>query len=101
MIVWSSCFVAIRGTDGAAPPLLYASLRAAIAAMVLLTVCASAGRLRPPAGSVGWLVALGLANTTVGLAGMFLSVELAGAALPAVLANSQALLVAPLAAWLF
>lgn len=101
MLIWSSCFVAIRGTIGAAPSLLYAGLRAAIAAVVLLAVAAAGGRLRPPPGTWPWLVALGLANTTIGLAGMFLSVELAGAALPAVLANSQALLVAPAAAWLW
>lgn len=101
VVIWSSCFVAIRGTEGAAPPLLYAGLRASAAALVLLVIAGASGRLRPPAGTRWWLAALGVTNTTVGLAGMFLSVKLAGATLPAVLANSQALLVAPFAAWLF
>lgn len=101
VLVWSSCFVAIRGTEGAAPPLLYAALRALLAAGALLVCAGLTGRLRPPPGSWPWLCALGLVNTTLGLAGMFLSVGLAGAALPSVLVNSQALLVAPAAAWLF
>ena len=101
VLVWSSCFVAIRGTGGAAPPLLYATLRALLAAGSLLVYAGLTGRLRPPAGSWPWLLGLGLVNTTLGLAGMCLSVGLAGAALPSVLVNSQALLVAPAAAWLF
>lgn len=101
VLVWSSCFIAIKGLLGAAPPLLAAGLRALVAALVLLPLAALEGRLVPPRSAWPWLVMLGLANTTLGLAGMFLSVGLAGAALPAVLANSQALLVAPAAVWFF
>lgn len=101
VLVWSSCFVAIKGTEGDAPPLLYAAIRAAIGAIVLLALAAATRRLFPPRNSWPWLVALGLTNTTLGLAGMFLSVKLSGATIPAVLANSQALLVAPLAVWFF
>ncbi|HVQ74458.1 MAG TPA: DMT family transporter [Candidatus Binatia bacterium] len=101
VLVWSSCFIAIKGLLGTAPPLLAAGSRALMAALVLLPLAALAGKLVPPRSAWPWLVALGLANTTVGLAGMFLSVGLAGAALPAVFANSQALLVAPAAVWLF
>lgn len=67
----------------------------------LLAVSAGAGRLLPPARSWVWIGILGLTNTTLGLAGMFLAVERAGSAIPAVLANSQALIVAPFAALLF
>jgi len=49
----------------------------------------------------GMSEALGFTNTTLGLAGMFLSVGAVGAAIPGVLANSQALLVAPFAALFF
>lgn len=101
VLLWSTCFVAVRGTEGAAPPLLYAGVRAAIAAAVLFALAARAGALRPPAGTLPWLLVLGVAGTTVALAGMFESVGLAGAAIPAVVAESQALLVAPFAAWFF
>jgi drug/metabolite transporter (DMT)-like permease len=101
VLVWSSCFIAIKGLLGAAPPLMAAGSRALVAALVLLPLAALEGRLVPPRSAWPWLVTLGLVNTTLGLAGMFLSVGLAGAALPAVLANSQALLVAPAAVWLF
>jgi drug/metabolite transporter (DMT)-like permease len=101
ILVWSACFVAIKASLWAAPPWAFAGLRALLAGMTLLSLAGAAGRLRPPPRAWGWIAALGLANTTVGLSAMFLSVGLAGAALPAVLANSQALLVAPLAALLF
>ncbi len=101
VLIWSSCFVAIKGTEGDAPPLIYATLRATIGGVFLLVIAAAKGRLRPPPGTWPWLLLLGLTNTTLGLAGMFLSVGLAGATIPSILANSQALLVAPLAAWFF
>jgi len=66
----------------------------------LLGFAAFTGKVRPPA-QWAWVIAFGLANTTLGLSAMFVSVGLAGAALPAVLANSQALLVAPFAALFF
>lgn len=101
VFVWSTCFVAIKGTEGAVPPLHYASLRALVAAGVLLLAATALGRLRPPGGTWPWLLGLGLTSTTLALAGMFLSVGLAGPTLSAVLANSQPLLAAPLAALLF
>ena len=83
------------------PALLYGALRALLGGLPLLVVAAAVGRLRPPPGLWRWLALLAVTNTTLGFAGMFLSVGLAGAAIPGVLANSQALLVAPLSAWLF
>jgi drug/metabolite transporter (DMT)-like permease len=94
-LIWSACFVVIKASQASAPPLLFAALRALVAGVPLLGVAASAGKLRPPAGSWAWIGALGLTNTTLGLAGMVLSVGAVGAAIPGVLANSQALLVAP------
>ena len=101
VLIWSACFVVIKASQGSAPPLLYAALRALVAGVPLLVVAASAGKLRPPAGSWAWIGALGLTNTALGLAGMFLSVGAVGAAIPGVLANSQVLLVAPFAALFF
>ena len=101
ILVWSACFVAIKASLDTAPPWSFAALRALVAGATLLPLAAATGKLRPPRDAWKWIAALGLANTTVGLSAMFLSVGLAGAALPGVLANSQALLVAPFAALLF
>lgn len=101
ILAWSACFVAIKASGRSAPPNSFAALRAILAGMTLLPLAGATGKLKPPPGEWKWIAAMGLANTTVGLSAMFLSVGLAGAALPAVLANSQALLVAPLAARLF
>jgi len=101
VLIWSACFVVIKASQGSAPPLHFAALRALVAGVPLLVVAASAGKLRPPIGGWAWIGALGLTNTTLGLAGMFLSVGVIGAAIPGVLANSQALLVAPFAALFF
>jgi len=101
VLTWSTCFIAIRGTTEAAPPLLYASLRALVAAAALISLATISHRLIPPRDAWLGLLLLAATSTTLGLAGMFLSVRLAGAALSSVLANGQALLVAPAAAWLF
>jgi len=101
VLIWSACFVIIKASQGSAPPLLFAALRALVAGGSLLVVAASAGKLWPPTEHWTWIGALGLTNTTLGLAGMFLSVGVIGAAIPGVLANSQALLVAPFAALFF
>ena len=101
ILIWSGCFVVIKATQADAPPLFYGGLRALLGGLPLLAVAASTGRFLPPPRSWGWIAVLGLTNTTLGLAGMFLSVGAVGAAISGVLANSQALLVAPFAALLF
>ena len=100
VLIWSSCFVIIKASQADAPPLLFGALRALLGGLPLLAVAAYTGRFLPPRGSWGWIAVLGLTNTTLGLAGMFLSVGAVGAAIPGVLANSQGLLVAPFAALL-
>jgi drug/metabolite transporter (DMT)-like permease len=100
VLVTSLCFVVIR-TSLTVSPFLYSGLRAILAGSVLLVIAAAAGRVLPPRDAWPWLLLLGAAGTTVVLGGMFLAVDAAGAALPSVLANSQALLVAPAAAILF
>lgn len=101
VLIWSLCFVVIKASQAETPPLFYGALRALLAGFPLLAAAASTGRLLPPRPSWGWILVLGLTNTTLGLAGMFLSVGAVGAAISAVLANSQALVVAPFAALLF
>lgn len=101
VLVSSVCFVVISASRGDAPPLLYAGLRAMLGGLPLLALAAHRGVALPPSEVWGWILLLAITNTTVGLGAMFLSVGLAGTALPAVLANSQALLVAPFAALLF
>jgi len=98
VLVWSACFVVINASRGDAPPGLYAGLRALLGGLPLLALAANRRIAFPPSQAWGWILLLAVTNTTIGLGGMFVSVGLAGAALPAVLANSQALLVAPFAA---
>jgi drug/metabolite transporter (DMT)-like permease len=101
VLVWSACFVVIEGSRGDAPPALYAALRALLGGLPLLALAARRRVMLPPPGTWGWILLLAVTNTTIGLGAMFVSVGLAGAAVPAVLANSQALLVAPVAAAVF
>lgn len=81
VLVWSACFVVIKASLGDAPPLLYAALRALLSGLPLLGLATLAGKLRPPAALWPWLALLGITNTTLGLAAMFLSVGLAGVAI--------------------
>ncbi len=97
VMIWGACFVVIKGTLEAAPPLFSAALRGLVAGLPLALVSAIMGRLRVPTDTWGWLILLGLSNVTLGLGAMYLSVGPAGAAIPSVLANTQTLIVAPFA----
>jgi len=66
-----------------------------------LLLGAGTRRLLPPRRDWGWIALLGVTSTGFGFAGMFLSVRMAGAAIPGVVANSQVLLIAPFAAVFF
>lgn len=101
VLAWAACFVVIKGSLEQAPPLFYAALRALVAGVPLLGIAAACRRFWPPRGTWAWLAALGLGNTFLGFAGMFLSVGEVGAAIPGVLANTQPLLVAPFACLFF
>jgi len=100
VLVTSGCFIVIRTTE-ISSPLLYAGMRALVAGVFLLAVAGSTRRALPPKKAWPWLLLLGLTGTTVGLGGMFLAANMSGAAIPGVLANSQALIIAPAAALLF
>jgi uncharacterized membrane protein len=71
ILVWAACFVLIKAGLREAPPVLSATLRALVAAVPLLLVATILGRLGAPRATWGWLVLLGLGNTTVGLAAMY------------------------------
>jgi len=101
ILIWSVCFVVIKVSYHDAPPLLYGALRALLGGLALLMIATPTGKFLPPRQSWGWIAALGATNTTLGLSGMFLSVGAVGAAIPAVLVNSQALFVAPFAMLFF
>jgi drug/metabolite transporter (DMT)-like permease len=68
---------------------------------VPLLLGAGTGRVLPGRREWGWIALLGATSTGLGFAGMFLSVGAAGAAIPGVVTNSQALLVAPFSALFF
>src|SRR3972149_4529659 len=89
IFIWSGCFVVIKTTYRDSPPLVYAAMRALLGGLPLLMIATASQKLLPPARTWGWIVALGATNTTLGLSGMFLSVGVAGAAIPAVLTNSH------------
>ena len=101
VIINGACLVVIKASGAATPPLRYAALRALLAGFPLLLLGVGTRRLLPPRREWGWIALLGVTSTGLGFAGMFLTVRAAGATIPAVVANSQALLTAPFAALLF
>lgn len=101
VIVNGACLVVIKASGAAMPPLRYAALRALLAGISLLLLEAAARRPLPPRREWGWVALLGATNTGLGFAGMFLTVGRAGATVPGLVANSQALLIAPFAALFF
>jgi drug/metabolite transporter (DMT)-like permease len=98
VLVWSSCFVAIKASSMGGFPMTYAAARASLAAVALVIVALARGRFWPPVGTWGWLAMSGLSGTALAFIGMFGGEAAGGAAIPGVLAGSQALFVAPLAA---
>ncbi|HEY3304198.1 MAG TPA: DMT family transporter [Candidatus Binatia bacterium] len=101
VMVWGVCFVVIKATLGNSPPLFSAAARGLVAGLPLVLVSALMGRLKVPADTWGWIILLALGNVTLGLGAMYISVGPAGSAIPSVLANVQALIVAPFAVLLF
>lgn len=102
MLAWGSCFIAIKTGLAYFPPLFFAALRALGAGAVLLAL---AFLLKDP-WPQGWKVWLGIIslavfNTAIAFAGMFLSVGTVGAGIAAVLSNTQPLIVAVPAFFLF
>jgi len=99
---WGACFVAIDLGLRDAPVLWFATLRALVAGVALLTVAGVQHR-PAPSGLQSWalITVLGLVNVTVGFAAMFGGVAGLAAGTAAVLANAQPLLILLPAWWLY
>jgi len=99
---WGACFIAIEWGLRDAPVLWFASLRATLAGIALLTIALIQGRPHPQ-GARDWLriSVLGLVNVTVAFAAMFAAVTGLSTGAAAVLANAQPLLILLPAWWLF
>jgi probable blue pigment (indigoidine) exporter len=98
MLAWGAAYVPSAWLVETWPPILAAGARLTVAGLVLLAVLAALGRpLRPGvgAGVVAWLA---LTQTVLYYGAVFWGIERAGAGLPAVLANTDPLFVAVLAA---
>lgn len=103
MMLWAACFPLITIALPFAPHLTFAALRALIAGMALLLLARALGRPAPPREPRVWaaLIVVGLGATGLGFVGMFHAAEFVTPGLATVIANTQPLLAALLAAlWL-
>lgn len=99
MFLWAICFPLITLGIAYAPHLTFATLRAALAGLVLVGI-ALALRRPLPRGARTWavLAAVGLGATSLGFLGMFHAAEFVSPGIATVIANTQPLLAAALAA---
>ena len=99
MFLWAVCYPLLATGIQFAPHLTFATLRAALAGFVL-TAAAIALRRPLPRGTRTWLVigAIGLGATSLGYLGMFHAAEFVSPGIATVIANTQPLLAAALAA---
>jgi drug/metabolite transporter (DMT)-like permease len=97
VLIWSTCYVAIKLSSLGVMPLTFAASRALLAGVVLLFLSTIKGCVTPPRHSWPWLAVSGLTGTSLALWGMFGSVPIEGSVIASILGNSQAILVAPLA----
>ena len=98
MLAWGVAYVPSAWLVETWPPILAAGARLALGGVLLLGLLLALGRpLRPRVGpvAVGWLA---LTQTVLFYGAVFWGIERAGAGLPAVLANTDPLFVAVLAA---
>ena len=98
MLAWGAAYVPSAWLVETWPPILAAGARLTLAGVLLLALLAMLGRpLRPGVGPsmVGWLA---LTQTTLFYGAVFWGIAQEGAGLPAVLANTDPLFVAVLAA---
>ncbi|WP_437656825.1 DMT family transporter [Sorangium sp. So ce1182] len=94
MLLWALCFPLITTGVRYAPPLHMAAMRAALAGSSLVLLGALLGRPRPERRDWGFILVIGIMQTTVGFAGMFLSGGHIGPGLATVLASTQPLMAA-------
>ena len=99
MFLWAVCFPLIQTGLEASPPMWFAGLRALLAGVVLIVFAGLTGRPQIRGTMVWSAVALaGLTATGLGFFGMFYGGGLVSPGLATVVANTQPLLAAPLAA---
>ena len=103
MLLWAACFPLITVGLPFAPHLTFAALRAVIAGATLIILASVMGRPSPPAELRIWaaLIVVALGATSLGFVGMFHAAEFVSPGLATVIANTQPLMAAFLAAlWL-
>lgn len=101
MLLWASCFPLITIGIEYAPHLTFAALRAEIAGATLVGVAVLLGRPRPRGTRTWFLLGIvGLGATSLGYFGMFHAAEYVSPGIATVIANTQPLLAASLAALL-
>lgn len=96
--LWAICFPLIEVGLSGAPPLVFATVRAAVAGMLVLLLAAWLGRPWPRhLAKIALIVAIGVSFTGLGFGGMFLGGGKIPPGLATVLANTQPLIAAVLA----
>ncbi len=99
MLLWASCFPLITAGIEYAPHLTFAALRAALAGLTLIALAILLRRRMPNGLDVWAMLALtGVAATSLGFLGMFHAAEFVSPGTATVIANTQPLLAAILAA---
>ncbi|MFV2034189.1 MAG: DMT family transporter, partial [Halocynthiibacter sp.] len=99
MLLWALCFPLITAGIVYAPHLSFAALRAVLAGLILTGLALALGRPLP-SGLRIWitLAAVGFGATSLGFLGMFHAAEFISPGIATVIANTQPLLAAGLAA---
>jgi probable blue pigment (indigoidine) exporter len=100
MLGWGAAYVPSAWLVEDWPPLIAAGARLTVAGLVLLAALAAAGRTLRPGVGTGAIAWLALTQTVLFYWAVFWGIEQAGAGLAAVLANTDPLFVAVLAALL-
>lgn len=97
MLLWALCYPLITVGIALAPHLSFATLRAAIAGLVLVGLACAMGRPFPR-GARAWIAVgiIGIGATSLGFLGMFHAAEFVSPGIATVIANTQPLLAAGL-----
>lgn len=99
MLLWAACFPLITIGIALAPHLSFATLRAAIAGLVLVALARALRRPFPRGLRVwGILSVMGIGASSLGFLGMFHAAEFVSPGIATVIANTQPLLAAALGA---
>lgn len=101
MLLWALCFPLIVVGLSFLSPLYFAGARALLAGAPLLLVAVMLRRPWPTGTAIwGTLLGIGVSTTSLGFLGMFLAGQLIAPGFATVIANTQPLIAAMLAAWL-